>query len=264
MTEAGRRYTALILAAQRGPGDPVAQAGDVSHKCLVPIAGEPMLARVLAALKESSSIGAIYVSIESPKLLETDPILATGLTEETFQVLPSAESPSASVNRALAQVQTPLLVTTADHALLSTEILDAFLAQAEAGSADLAVGLVSAHEVEDCYPQARRTYLRFRDDRYSGANLFALRTPAALTAVNFWRHIEVQRKQPWRLVRAFGLGNLLAYLLGRVTLEDAMKRASKRLGLRVSAVALPFAEAAIDVDKPEDLDLVRRIVELEP
>jgi hypothetical protein len=34
---------------------------------------------------------------------------------------------------------------------------------------------------------------------------------------------------------------------------------SKRLGARVSPIILPFAEAAIDVDKPGDLRLVRDI-----
>ncbi len=38
-----RTYTALVLAASRGNLDPLAQAGGVSHKCFIDIAGRPML-----------------------------------------------------------------------------------------------------------------------------------------------------------------------------------------------------------------------------
>jgi hypothetical protein len=81
-----------------------------------------------------------------------------------------------------------------------------------------------------------------------------------MAAVRFWRRVEADRKKPWRIARAFGLGSLLAYGLGLLTLEAAMRRVSRVLGCEARAVALPFAEAAIDVDKPADLALVETIL----
>jgi hypothetical protein len=78
--------------------------------------------------------------------------------------------------------------------------------------------------------------------------------------VAFWRRVEQERKRPWRLVRAFGWRPLLAYLLGRLTLDDAITRASHVIGARVAAVVMPYPEAAIDVDKPADLELAERIL----
>ena len=78
--------------------------------------------------------------------------------------------------------------------------------------------------------------------------------------MNFWRRVESQRKRPWRFARAFGPRALLAYLFGRLTLDDAMREASRILGVRAAAVDLPFAEAAIDVDKPADLTLAEDIL----
>ncbi len=72
----------------------------------------------------------------------------------------------------------PLLITTADHPLLSAEIVEAFCAGARASGADLAAGLAAAEVVREAYPEAARTWLRFADGSYSGANLFALLTPA--------------------------------------------------------------------------------------
>jgi len=39
-----------------------------------------------------------------------------------------------------------------------------------------------------------------------------------------------------------------------------MRLVSRRLGIDAAAVVLPMAEAAIDVDKPADLDLVESIL----
>ena len=50
------------------------------------------------------------------------------------------------------------------------------------------------------------------------------------------------------------------FSLRRLDLDTAMARASKVVGARIAAVPIPIAEAAVDVDKVEDLTLVRRIL----
>jgi hypothetical protein len=49
-------------------------------------------------------------------------------------------------------------------------------------------------------------------------------------------------------------------LTRRLSLEAAFERASKVVGARLQALPLRIAEAAIDVDKIEDLELVRTIL----
>jgi GTP:adenosylcobinamide-phosphate guanylyltransferase len=249
-------FTALVLAGSRGPGDPVARHCGIEHKCLAPVRGTPMLARVLATLAASPSIGRTFVSLADPAILEGLPAAAN------CRALTSGASPSASVLQALDEVPDalPLLITTADHPLLTAEMIESFCDEARSSGADLVAGLTEAGVIRAAYPEAQRTYLRFADAAYSGANLFALLTPAGRRAIAFWRRVERERKRPWRLVRVFGLGPLVAYLLGRLTLDAAMARGSEVIGARVAAVRLPFAEAAIDVDKPADLALVETIL----
>jgi hypothetical protein len=128
------------------------------------------------------------------------------------------------------------------------------------GDADLVVGLVERRTIEAVEPDSKRTYWRFKDGAYSGANLFLLKNPKARAAVAFWRRVEADRKRPWKIVRALGFSLLLGYLFGRLTLDQAMLLASGQLGCRVRALALPFGEAAIDVDKPADLLVVERLL----
>jgi len=70
------RTTAILLAGRRdGATDPLALTHGVSHKCLVPVAGQPMLLHVIDALVANRRIGTVRVVIEDPNLLATIPAL---------------------------------------------------------------------------------------------------------------------------------------------------------------------------------------------
>ncbi len=255
-------FTGLVLAGSRGEGDPLAAAQNVRHRALLEVAGVPMLVRVLRTLRASARVGRLVVSIDDPGAAEAVPELAELLATGELELRRSQASPSRSVLDVIDRLAqgTPLVVTTADHALLSPEVLEHFLAAGERSAADLAVGLVSRTVLEARFPGARRTYLPFRDDAYSGANLFAFRTPEARRAAEFWRRAETFRKRPWRLVSSFGPLALTLFLLRRLDLDAALERASRSIGARIAPVRLPFAEAAVDVDRPEDLELVTRLL----
>ncbi|MEE2981322.1 MAG: nucleotidyltransferase family protein [Pseudomonadota bacterium] len=252
-----RSFTVLVLAGRRKAGDPLADALNVSHKCLIPVAGETMLGRVLGTLDQSPAVGRVVVSIENSQVIGDEPT-----THDDVTTVPSAATPCASVLAALDTLPDPwpVLVATADHPLLSPAMIDHFCGQARAAGADIAVALAPASTVLADYPGARRTFLPFRGERYTGCNLFAVMTPGAARAVEFWRRLEAHRKHPWRLFRAFGPAAAARFIVGGMTLDAAMTAASRRLDVTAAAIIMPFAEAAIDVDSPIDLALVEKIL----
>jgi GTP:adenosylcobinamide-phosphate guanylyltransferase len=255
-------FTAVVLAGRRGGEDPLARRCGVAYKCVAPVGGVPMVVRVLDALAASRGTGRIFVVLDDPAILDPLPGFQRLHGARRCAALAGGATPSLSVQKALDEIPAslPMLVTTADHPLLTPEIVERFWAAAGTTGADVVAGVTMAEVIQRAYPATQRTYLRFCDGACSGANLFALLTPAARRAVEFWQRVERDRKRPWRVMAAFGLGPLLAYLLGRLTLDAAMSRASAVIGAKVAAVRLPFAEAAIDVDKPADLDLVEVIL----
>jgi hypothetical protein len=154
----------------------------------------------------------------------------------------------------------PVLVTTADHPLLTPAMLEHFTLACRKGGADLRVGLVAESLLRERFPESKRTWLPLRDGRYSGANLFGFLTPEARRAAEFWVRAEALRKRPWRLALAFGPRALLAFLRRRYDLDTALEQISRVIGARVEAVRMPFPEAAIDVDRAADLELATRIL----
>lgn len=253
-----RSWDALVLAAGRGPDDPLTKTFAISHKCLLPVAGKPMLQHVVIALLASDRFNTIAVSIEDSSV----PLRALGPLANSVKPVASAPSASLSVAKAFATVplRQPTLVTTADHPLLRRDIIVEFLDRSAASGADLTVGLATAEVILTAYPEARRTFLRFGRQRLSGCNLYAFNTTAAIKVIDHWHELENSRKKPWRLVKSLGFIPLLRYAFGALSLKSAFGAASRTLGLTVKPILLPFAESAIDVDKPADLELAERIL----
>ena len=255
-------FTALVLAGQRPGRDALAESAGVSHRCLVPTGGVPMLGRVVDALNRSAGIGRIVVSVETPAVLEAiaDFVTRDGLAAP--DPVATAQSPSQSVLRALKSLPEgpPYLITTADHALLTPALVERFIALARDTGAAVVTGVASATTIQAAYPDAKRTYLKLRGGSYSGCNLYAVLDPAGLRVVDFWGRVEQERKRPGRMAWALGPLMLVRYLLGRLSLDDAARHLSKLTGVSCAAVVLPVAEAAIDVDKAADLTLVESIL----
>ncbi len=254
---------AVVLAGRRSAEDPLALAAGSKHRALLDIEGEPMLLRVVKRLLARPSLERVLINIDAPELLDEFPELIELRNQGRVEILRSTDSPSASVLESLDHAgldQESVLVTTADHALLDDAMLDAFLAASAATDSDLTLALVPRTTLRARFPESRRTYLHFRGESYSGANLFYFRTPVARKAALLWRRVESQRKRPWRIARAFGPINLILFLSRRLDLSAAMIRASRVVGASIVAVPLTIAEAAVDVDKIEDLELVRRIL----
>jgi CTP:molybdopterin cytidylyltransferase MocA len=253
---------ALVLAGRRGGPDPLASHAGVSHKALAPLGGAPMLLHVVRTLWATRGVGRLVVSIDEPALLQDIDELGAAAADGRLLLHQSRQSPSASVLDAIERLvpDAPLLVTTADHPLLTREMVEHFLAAAGASQADVVVAVVSEQTLRARFAQSRRTWIPLRGERVTGANLFLLRTPAARRAVAFWRRAESFRKRPWRMVSTFGPGLLASFLLRRLDLDAAFERASRTIGARVAALRMPFAECAIDVDRPADLELAGRIL----
>src|SRR4029079_6714227 len=193
------RWTAFLLAGSRPSGDPLARSMMLGHKALIPIAGEPMVLRPLRALLASPEVGKIIVLTQDPADLR--PVLPD---EERIAIRGSSGTIAQTIAEQLADhaAEFPVLVATADHALLDPAMVAEFTAKAD--GADLAVARVESKPLLARFPHAKRTWIGFKGGRYSGANLFSFSSPKVLPAVGRWGAVEQDRKKGWRLLSSLG------------------------------------------------------------
>jgi len=251
--------SAIVLAGQRDGEDELTRHTGAACKAFIEIDGKPMLLRVIKALESSACIDKILLSGPDEKKLDRQSQIRQVIQNGAILWSPPLESPSTSTYAALGSLPPAekVLLTTADHPLLSAAIIDEFCTRSVAMDADIVVGLADYSLVHDAWPEMRKTVLRFRGNGLCGCNLFAFLTAEGRAAANFWRSLESERKKPLRVIQSLGWWTVLKYFLGRLPLETALDSLSRQLGLRVGAVILPFADAAIDVDSVSDYQIVQ-------
>jgi GTP:adenosylcobinamide-phosphate guanylyltransferase len=249
------KYTAVLLAGSRPGRDEFAYQFGTDMKALIAVGGEPMVRRPVRALLGSASVSKVIVLGQAPERLaavipKDERVLfgeSLGTIAETMLQLLDDQG-----------LGWPLLVTTADHALLTSSMVDEICEAA--GSSDVAVGVVRRASLLRRLPGTERTWLKFRGGAYTGANLFALSSPKVRPAIELWRSVEQDRKKAWRVIALLGPGVLIAAALRLVSIDEVLARLGRRLGLRVKAVRLSNPLAGVDVDKPADHTLVEAIL----
>jgi GTP:adenosylcobinamide-phosphate guanylyltransferase len=249
------KYTAIVLAGSRPGRDPFAAQFGNDIKALVAVAGEPMVRRPVRALLASKSIDRVLILSQAP-----DRIAAVVPKDPRIEFRESTETIASTMLEICRDPETrwPLLVTTADHALLDAAIVDEFCSDA-AGS-DLAVGVVEREVLMRRFPDAQRTWLKFRGGAYTGANLFALASPKVAPAIELWRTVEQNRKKGWRVIALVGPATLVGTLLRLLSIDNVLARLGPKLGLTIRAVRLSNPVAGVDVDKPADHTLAEQIL----
>ncbi len=257
------QMTAIVLAGDRSKADSLIHHSEADCKALIDIDGTPMVRRVLAALSQSRVVQKVLLAGPQRDETATDAPLQEMIDSGEVGWREPESSPSTSAFNAMQSIdpEEPILLTTADHPLLTAEMVDAFGRQSLADDVDVTVGLAPYALVTEAYPGIKKTVLKFSDGEFCGCNLFAFLTPEGRRAASFWRKIEQERKKPLLVIGLLGWWTVIRYRLGMLPLEEALAKLSKRLGLRMRAVILPYANAAIDVDSIADLMLVKGSLE---
>ncbi len=248
-------WTAVVLAGSRPGRDAFAEQFGTDMKALIPVGGEAMVRRPSRALLESKSVGKILVLSQEP-----DRIAAVLPDDDRLELRKSKGTIAKTVLEIISDksLEWPLIVTTADHALLDSATIDEFCAGSE--GADIAIGVVERANLLRRIPEAKRTWFNFRGGAYTGANLFALSSPAVAPAIALWSSVEQDRKKAWRIVSILGPHVLIAVALRLVSLDAVLAQLGSRLGLSIKAVRLTNPLTGVDVDKAEDHSLVEAIL----
>jgi len=265
MVETNNKATALILAAsRRGPDDAVAKLQNASHKCLITIDGMIMLERVVKEMVAAKDVGRVFVSIENIDLLKSAPALKEMLENGDIEYVASAENLFLSVKTAVEAIDDPwpLVISTGDNALHTTEMIDHFMTELNRKSPDAAIAMTPASVILDAYPDGKRAFHELKDGGWSSCNLYALSNDNALTAAKVFEGGGQFGKKPKRIFKAFGLGFMLLYKLKLATSAQLTNILSKRWGLKLELVSMPFADAPIDVDNPGDFERTEKILQI--
>lgn len=253
------KATAVVMAGRReGLIDPLAAAHQVDDKCLVPVAGVPMIAHVLETLAATERVGTIIVSINDVDLIDHLPQVRRLRAEGRLRLVEARKNLVDSLLSAVEGADWPVFITTADNVLLTPAAADEFLAAA--ATSDVAVAFARRAAVLGAHPDGQRRFYDFADDGYSNCNSYWIGSAEALHTAEIFRSGGQFAKHPLRILGALGLVNLIRFRFGIGTLDGAFERFSRRVRLKVRPVVLSDGAVAIDVDNERTHRVVEEIL----
>jgi len=259
------RFDAFVVAGYNPDSpDPLAQATGVSHKALLPIGGAPMIWHVVRALEESGRIREIVVvGLEDAEAAAID-------FGRPVHVVPNRRSLIENQYAGLCRLREldpadrVVLALSGDVPLLTGEIVAHFLDRCRPFDKGLYWGIVERRTVEAVFPHSQRSYIKLRDGHFCNGDIYCGWLSVGFQIQEAGRYILAHRKNQLRQLWLLGPWVLLRYLFRRLSTTDLIAVAERVLGVQGMPIILPYAEAAMDVDRPRHLELVHRYLETHP
>jgi hypothetical protein len=116
---------------------------------------------------------------------------------------------------------------------------------------------VTKETMEKRFPHSNRTYVKLKGLDIGGGDLGLLHPSVIDANQELFEALANARKHAWKIAKVVGFKMLFKFLFRRLGIAELKVEAERILGGPVRIIELPFAELAMDADKPEQVDMLR-------
>jgi GTP:adenosylcobinamide-phosphate guanylyltransferase len=241
------------------PEEPLYSYTQGENKALLEVAGKPMVQWVIEALGGSECVENIIIvgldqrdGLTSDKPLHFLPSHGRILDNIKAGTLKAVElDPDADL----------LLVASADIPAVTTEMVDWLIKEAEEKDVDIFYTAVERESMEARFPNSNRSFIKLKGMDICGGDMNVVKVKAVTHNESMWDKLEATRKNALKQAAILGFDTLFLVLFRRVDINGAAKKIASRLGITGYGAVTPYAEIAMDVDKPHQLEILRADLE---
>lgn len=226
-------------------------------RALIEINGRPMLQYILDALDTATTIDEMII-VGLPESAYTA-VTAT----KPLHFLPDHGSVIGNVKAGLEWIrakrpqEAEALICSADVPNIKGYMVDELVAMCEPFDYGYYYTVATPEIIEARYPSSQRTYTKLAHGvEIAGGDVFVAQIAMLDTSVELWESLTNARKHAWKIARVVGFWTLLKLITRRLSIEDAVATGSRILGKPVKVIFLPYAELAMDADKPHQIELL--------
>ncbi len=247
----------VIAGGIPNPDEPLYTYTQGLSKALLDIAGKPMIQWVLDALGEAKKVDNVIIiglpedsQITCKKHLYFVPNqgrmldnISAGI-DKMLEINPSAEY---------------VISASSDIPGITGEMIDWMVDTSMGTQHDMYYGVVTREVMEARYPDSKRTFAKLADMELCGADIHIAHKTMTTDPEHLamWDVLIGKRKSPLKQAASIGFMTLFLLLTHRLTLNGAIERITKRLNITGRAIMWDYAEPAMDVDKPHQLEILR-------
>lgn len=244
----------VIAGGLPGPDDPIYTYTQGKPKALLDMNGRTMLERVIDALQESKHIEDIVVvglgddmgmTFKRPvhHLPDNGSLVRNGLAGLKWVLEQKPDT-------------THVFGSSGDVPLLSGEMVDYLIESCQPFEYGIYYNFVTEAVLEKRFPGSKRTYVKLKGLNIAGGDIGIL-SGALLNEEALLETLSNARKHAWKIARVVGLRMLLKLLFRQVSIQDIEETVQRLTGQKAKIVLNPYAEVAMDADKPHQVDLCR-------
>lgn len=251
----------VIVMAGGMPGqkDALYAATQGGYKAMLEVAGKPMIQWVLDALSKSPSVQRVAV-VGLPPLTALDCEKPLVMLANTGEMVENVRAGAVELSR-----HNPdggkVLILPADIPAVTAEMVEWLVAQIEASNHDLYGFVLNRKDVEALNCNEQRVFAHLKDAEVCLADAAGLMTSFANQVEHpLWKKMIEARKSPTRQAALLGYDVLFLLMLRQLKLKEAEAAINRRLGVDATAILCPYAELALDVDRPRDLEVLNDLL----
>ncbi|MCP5100670.1 MAG: NTP transferase domain-containing protein [Chloroflexi bacterium] len=241
------------------PEDPLYAYTEGKTKALLKMGSRTMLEHVIDALQTSTQIEDIVVVGLGSDL---------GMTfKRPVDHIPDHGSLIGNVIAGIHRVKVlhpdakVVVLSSADIPLINGNMIDEFITSCAPYDRAIYYNFVDKETMEARFPGSNRTFVKLQDTQIAGGDLLIAHADLADDHHDLWEAATEARKHAWKLARIVGFRFLFKFLTKRVKLLDLEDTIFRILNRPVKVILSPFAELAMDADKPNQVDLLRKELE---
>ncbi len=237
------------------PGELLYPYTQGKSKALLDVAGKPMVQWVLDALSSAEKI---------------NNVIMIGLTEDCgvtcAKPLVYMENQGGMLSNILAGVNKALelnaetkhvLIVSSDIPGITSEMVDWVIEAALQNDEDIYYNLIERRVMEARYPGSKRSFTKLKDVEVCGGDMNVVSTATVKKDRLIWNKLIETRKNVFKQAALIGYDTLFLLVTRLITLNQAIERVCRKLNIRGRAILCPYAEVGMDVDKPNQLEMMR-------
>lgn len=258
----GKQFKSLLLAG--GKSKPaLKRITGQEYKALMSVNrpdGRPIIQNVIDALYNSKYISQIFLA--SPKEVQQE------VESENVILIPSGTTLIDSLKKSISNFQNEyyILITSCDLPLITSRHLNSFITDCLSNPGfDIYYAIIDKDTYLHHFPQSefRRIYAHLLEGSYTGGNIFLVNPRVIIDCADRIEEFILFRKHPLKMANILGRRIVVKYLKKYLSIKELEKMVPQYLQGYSGKAIIAAPEIALDIDKPVQLEALRRLRQVE-
>ncbi len=249
----------ITAGAVPRPDEPLYASTHGGYKAMLELAGKPMIQWILDTLNACPQVDRIIVA-GLPEITALDCNKPLWIVENQHSCQENILAGVQKIRSMNPQVEKALLISS-DIPSITPEMVAWMIDLVQETDHDIYYPIINREDLLRRFPSAHLNTTRLKDMSVVGGSMIGFRTSIVSPLHPAWGKIAASSGSPMRQAALVGYDTMFLMLLSQLSVSEAESMISRKLDLKLRLIQSPYAEIAMDVDKPNQYEILKNDLE---